>query len=308
MKKTNIIGICISIGALVALVLVFVFAFTLNTVNFQLTAQFKQTTRSRLFANGVNTENLQEKMQEDAEFKIGCNLLFTKFDSNIEKIEENNPYVKVEKIVRSFPNKLTVYYSEREPVALLHSNDADDLYYVVDTDLKVLDAVTYDGVQEKYISSLSATQPGYVLPVVDDYGEKYTAEVGKIIDNEELKTKIKTIVAGALSAGDDANALFEDVLEPCSNITFETVSDDKRATLVLSASNGHIVTATIYSVEDKYFAKVSMLWKVYLSNLKLHDTSDATVVVYVNNSDTYPEYKGKVVVVDKSTENVINNP
>jgi len=280
MKKKNIIGISVALGVLVGIVLIVTMVFTLNTINFQLTTTFQEASASRLFVGGATAESVEAKMLEDAEFNKGGNLLFMNFAENIDNIEHKNPYVKVEKIVRSFPNKITVYYSEREPVALVQVKNNTNGYFVIDEDLKVLDAVEH-------------SQTNYVLPVLDDYEDSYEASVGSFIDNSALKSKVKVMVASAYTGYNVESALYKDVLANCTKIEYYTVgSFDKRVKLTLTTSNNHTITIEVFRVEENQAKKLKFLWRTYFTELISRYesyTEDQTAEVYENN-------QGKIVL------------
>lgn len=278
MKKKNIIGISIAFGLLVGIVLIVTMVFTLNTVSFQLTTTLSE---SRLFVDGATPETVEAKMLDDAEFAKGGNLLFMNFSQNIEKIEKKNCYVKVEKIVRSFPNKITVYYSEREPVALVQVKNNTNGYFVIDEDLKILDAVEH-------------SQTSYVLPVLSDYEESYEATVGSFIESDSLKNKVKTMVASAFTGYNHVDALYKDVLASCTKIEYYTAgSYDKRVKLTLKTSNDYTITIDVFRLEEHQAQKLKFAWRTYFTELKSRYesyTQDQTAEVYENN-------EGKIILV-----------
>lgn len=102
--------------------------------------------------------NVIEKIKEDGEFKYGKNLLFSKFDSNIEKIEKNNPYIKVNYVRRYFPNNLRVFISERIPEFRMRDANNEELWYILDTDFKVLDAI-YDVEESEFYTTTIEIDP-----------------------------------------------------------------------------------------------------------------------------------------------------
>ncbi len=86
-------------------------------------------------------EGITEKIKTSGEFDYGACLLFANFDESIQKIEKANPYVKVEQILRKFPNKLNVYVSERVPRYRIQDKEVATKWYILDVEFKVLEVV-----------------------------------------------------------------------------------------------------------------------------------------------------------------------
>ena len=240
MKKKNVIAWSIVVGVIVAIGIICAMVFTLSKIDFQITAQITVPGRSRLFTQGQTVSSVQNNMESSANFNKGGNLLFMTFDDQIENIEKANPYVKVEKIVRRFPNKITVYYSEREAVALLPLKNVEKAYFVVDTQLKILDYVTQsaDGYLNQDLSQ-------YILPVIDyySYGASAELKVGETIDNISLKNHLQDFVSGAFSAYNQPTALYEDVMGFATSIKFYVGDNqDNRCAYTLKAnSNANVI-------------------------------------------------------------------
>ncbi|MBO4569870.1 MAG: FtsQ-type POTRA domain-containing protein [Clostridia bacterium] len=82
----------------------------------------------------------KEEIVRVASFPIGKNILFLKYDQNIEKIEENFPYAKVTGVKRNFPDKLIVYIEQRVPAFRINYEGSN--WAIIDTELKVLRTVS----------------------------------------------------------------------------------------------------------------------------------------------------------------------
>lgn len=281
MKKKNIIGISIALGILISIVLVITMVFTLGSVSFQLTERLPQS-ETHLFVDGATPQTVEAKMEQDAKFTKGGNLLFMNFSKNIQNIEQNNYYVKVQKIVRSFPNKITVYYCEREPVALVKMQTVSDAYYLIDEDLKVLNVVG---------STEAAT---YELPKLDDYNATYNGEKGKFISDAALKSKLKLMVDSAYSgyvANTEpliTNPTYGQVLKSCSSITYLDGVTDKQVHLVLKTLDNHDIFVEVWDIGKLSGQKLRFLWKTYFAELQSRYESDQSVKVY--------EYNGQIVL------------
>lgn len=287
MRKKNIIAISISVGVLLALILICAMVFTLRDVSFQQTVAIKQMDRSNLFADGMTTDTLNKQLEESAKFNKGGNLLFMRFDEQINNMERSKPFIKIEKVVRSFPNKVTVYYSEREPVCKVESSSLEEAYLVLDEDLKVLAVV-------------NKTDTTFSVPVIEDVSFSQS-KAGEFINNEEFKSNIQAIVKGAFNANGEKDALYEDVLSFAKTIKFvtndvdEIIGNDGTSVVITfnTAETEHSITATIYSAKTKLSDKIAYLWKVYTTNISQeHYTEDRNVYVYIRN--------GRIVVADST--------
>ena len=86
-------------------------------------------------------DGVLDKVANAGEFNRKKSLLFMNFDENIEKIEKSNPYIKVEQVVRHFPNIVKIYVSERIPRYRVVDKDDSNKWYILDVDFKVIDVV-----------------------------------------------------------------------------------------------------------------------------------------------------------------------
>ena len=121
------------IASVVVLCVIFALVFRLKTVDIEFRTRVAQ-------ANTNLGEDVQTKVLESGEFEFGKNILFMNFDENIKKIEKSNPYVKVEQVIRSFPNIVRVYISERIPKYRI-KDSSEAKWYILDTEFKILDKI-----------------------------------------------------------------------------------------------------------------------------------------------------------------------
>ncbi len=134
MKKRRIIIISCIAAVLIILIGVFSALFRLKDVKVEV------LTNSSIVEQKVHGSH--DDIIKSADFNYGSNMLFSSYDKNIQNIEKANPFLKVEKMVRSFPNKLTIYVSGRIPEAIICDKVSVSKWYVVDAEMKVLDVVT----------------------------------------------------------------------------------------------------------------------------------------------------------------------
>ena len=300
MKKKNIIAWSIVVGVILAIGVICAMVFTLSKIDFQLTAQISIPERSRLFLEGQTVSSVQQNMLSSAEFNKGGNLLFMKFDNEIQNIEQANPYVKVEKIVRRFPNKITVYYSEREAVALLPVQNVEKAYFVVDTDLKILDYVTKSS--DKFYNQ---AQSEYTLPIINYFGYSVPmeAKVGQTVINDSLKNHLQTFVSGAFSANGSAIALYEDIMGFATNVEYYLEqNEDNRCKYTVKANSNANVVFEVYNINERFFDKISLSWKLFIEEYKETTiTSSIDLIVYVD------QVTQKITVVDTQTQEIVDS-
>lgn len=133
-KKLWITISCVILG-LIAVILSGYFLTKLSSVSVEF--------RTRLGENETRLEeNILDKVKTSGDFNYKKSILFLNTKASIDKIEKENPYVKVTQVVRKFPNKLHVYISEREPKYRVKSEVSSSEWFILDNDFKVLDCVT----------------------------------------------------------------------------------------------------------------------------------------------------------------------
>ena len=109
--------------------------------------------RTRLGEGTRLEEGILDKVKESGDFDYSCSVLFLSTQENIDNIEKKNPYVKVEQVIRKFPNKLCVYISERVPKYRAVDEELPNKWYILDEDFKVLERVTTEEVDAKFIEN-----------------------------------------------------------------------------------------------------------------------------------------------------------
>lgn len=175
MKTSKIITISILAGFFVLLIILSCTLFNLKTIDIEFLAQAS--------SNEVST---QDEISKAGSFKMGSNLLFTNFNQNIAKIEKECAEIRVVKVVKKFPNKLTVYVVEREKQVHIEGNDG--YHYIFDEYLKITQKSAVEEEYQKYCEI-----KGFELPE--------NLEVGGYLTNNNLKVKLASIIDGVYSAG-----------------------------------------------------------------------------------------------------------
>jgi len=174
----------VTILAILSISLIFGMVTNLKNV----TVEFRQrvNVQSRL------EENILDKVKEDGNFEYNKGLLFVNADKSIQQIEKNNPFVKVEQVIRKFPNTLSVYISERVPCCYAENND---YYFVFDKEFKVLDKFESNEQGKEYLID---NYLGQIYEI--DYAVSNSIEKGDFVSQNEKITIYKEINNGIVGA------------------------------------------------------------------------------------------------------------
>ena len=103
-----------------------------------------------------------EKVKTDGEFKFGKNIVFLKFDDSVAKIEEKNPYIKVNQVIKNFPNIVRVYITERLPRYRVKGtkNGSDDFWWLIlDDEFKILERVANSSLKDEFFETTVEIEP-----------------------------------------------------------------------------------------------------------------------------------------------------
>ena len=183
---------------LIVLCTIFALVFRLKTVDIEI--------RSRIDQEDTNLEsNIKETVLNSGEFDFGKNIIFMSFDDNIAKIEKSNPYVKVEEVIRHFPNIVRIYISEREPRYRVKDSESES-WYILDIDFKILDKVSNADLKEKVVSGDSC----YYDQTIEIAKETLTLKgiVGEFVDDaEEIRNYLTDITTGVYGKTKDITAV-----------------------------------------------------------------------------------------------------
>lgn len=143
--------------------------------------------RDRLF-DGTRLEvGILDKVKEDGEFNYKKSVLFTNTKESVDRIEKENPYVKVRQVIRKFPNKICIYISERVPRYRVADSTISGQWYILDDDFKVLDIATN--------SELAAKD--YLTKTIEVQHIKFTKHaVGEFLAETEELSRLNDIADG----------------------------------------------------------------------------------------------------------------
>ena len=207
-KKFWIVFSCVC-AAIIVLCSVFAFATKLKTV----TVEF----RTRLAQDETVLEKgILDKVLQSGDFKYGKSVLFMNFEDNIANIEKSNPYVKVEQIVRHFPNIARVYISERIPMYRMQDLNEESKWYILDADFKVVAIVDGDVKQAQYGNSTYYEKTIEITPdsiTIDSY-------IGAFVNDEVDRKNLNTIASGVKARASVISGVKSIKIESKNNFTF----------------------------------------------------------------------------------------
>ena len=175
-------SVCLSI---IVLCFIFVLVFRLKTVDIEF--------RSREENTNLAAET-PTRVLETGEFDFGKNILFMSFEDNIAKIEKSNPFVKVEQVIRHFPNTVRVYISERQPRYRVKDETETNKWYILDNEFKVLDKVNEEELLSKKVSGES-NYFSQTIEITNTTLTFKTAIVGEFV-SVDISAYLESIVSG----------------------------------------------------------------------------------------------------------------
>ncbi|MBQ8451345.1 MAG: FtsQ-type POTRA domain-containing protein [Clostridia bacterium] len=247
--------------------------------------------RQRAEATSTNLpSNVQQKVLDSGNFPYGLSILFVSVNRNVATIEKDIPYVKVNQVIRYFPNRLGVYISERTPKFRVRDTYETDKWYILDEDFKVLDRVTtaelidgsshYNETTMFYYDKTFEVDPNYLT---------IEAQVGEFISKPEQMELLVKIADGIYAATTDVSRV--------KNVLIEEVDGEKHIELTMktSASGNDTGGKILITGTDNIEVKVQAAVYTYVDKIwKSDDPSiDQTSIVFVVTVDA----NGKINVL-----------
>lgn len=166
MKKAWIIVFSIIIAVILLFVILSFTVFSLKSVKIDYRT------------NKVNITATDDEIIESGDIELGGSVFFRNKQSYIDKIEYNNPYVKVINIETVFPSSFVIHIAERQEVFAIEHNMQ---YYIVDEEYKVLritDEFISDQTNAMLLSGIQIDRTSYAVGefmVVNNIQPIYTA-------------------------------------------------------------------------------------------------------------------------------------
>ena len=216
-------------------------------------------------------EGAYERIESSGEFDYGKCLLFASFEENIANIEKANPYIKVEQILRKFPNKLNVYVSERVPRFRVKDKEIANKWYILDADFKVLDVI--DDIENSEFKNETA-EVKYIT---------VSAHVGDFLNFKEDTSSLSEILSGVYGRTKDYSVIESIDFNKTSNTFFISMKTNK---------DGDYSAGCVMQIEgktnlkDKVFVATCCYAKDDIENNSSIDLSQkVTIIVSGENGD-----------------------
>jgi len=277
MKKRKIIILCSLAAVLIILIGTFGALFNLKYIYVE------------VLSNPAIVESYGSSYKEDivesGEFAYGSNVLFCSYTPSSEKIEKAFPFVKVEKMVRRFPNKLTVYVSGRIPELVIKDDDIADKWYIVDYDMKVLSVIR----NEVDLSDNMYRD----LPIVSVKGVN-NLSAGDFLEASILTNTLINILDGVYGESASPSSVMSRITLDISSEKCDIILDD-----VDSEGATISISGFAYMKEKVYVA-----YHHYRTNYENDDVAypnKSDLVLLVGN-DFVPEVNERIVEHDKRND------
>lgn len=199
-----------------------------------------------------------DKVKEDGEFNYKKSVLFTNTKSSVDKIEKANPYVKVDQVIRKFPNKICVYILERVPKYRMESSSVPGQWYILDDEFKILEVVSSENLESSTLKA-NTIEISYL---------KATKNVaGEFIELNSELTKLNDITAGVYGKTKDFFAVTAIDFNTSTNTFLLTM----RAT-DLSYNGGCVIKIVgLSNLKDKAFKATSAYADKNLEDMNLNE-------------------------------------
>lgn len=241
------------------------FAFKLKVVDVEFQSRLSQE-QTRL------EPNIQEKIK--SYFEIGENIILMSFDDKIANIEKDIPFVKVNQIIKNFPNILRVYISERIPKFAVKASDKNT-YFVLDEDFKILKEISEDDEELNTLIRL------------DSNNIAVSEEVGMFVQNQipvkRVLTKALEGIYGVAESYTVAYSIFVEEIDDGSDLKMTiTMRNDANE----DGKGCEIIVTGEDELETKVFVGISTYYHEISSEDFINNPSTKITVYYVDN-----EYK-----------------
>ncbi len=235
-----------------------------------------------------------DKVKEDGDFDYGSNILFLNTDKYIENIESENPYVKVEQIIRYFPNTLRVYISERVPKYRIVDTDNSSKWYILDEDFKILDKVTTDELSDPDVYPASDETLNYYDLTVEVEGVSIKdGTIGEFVSMNDYGEYITNIFSGIYGVAEDYTI--------AKTVSIESVNDVLCVTITMRNSNasgddtgGKICVFGTDDLVTKVFTGIDCYDNYVINHQTSSDLDITKIKVTVEWSETEQAYEAIV--------------
>ena len=163
--------------------------------------------QSRLPQEQTKLESgIQEKIKDY--FPYNKNIIVLNFNKTIQSIEKDYPYLKINQVIKNFPNVARVYISERVPKYRVQDSLDESMWLVLDEDFKVLEKLTNEQLhQENMYNNMSFFDK--TIEISKDILESNNNVGEKIGGYEKLSSDVNQIMSGIYGKTEDYSLVFK---------------------------------------------------------------------------------------------------
>ncbi len=263
-RKKFWIGFGIVCTCIIAVLVVFSLVFRLRTVDVEIRTRTQQ-------AQTKLPDGVREKVIESGNFEYGRNLIFYNTDANVAKIEKATPYVKVEQVIRFFPNILRVYISERTMCYRVQDRLNPSNWYILDRDFKVLEIVNSTQITESsdYFNKTFAVSADTMT---------LSAEAGDFVDSKSIQGYLNSIADGVYARTRDIGKI--------STVSLSEKDGELNAEITMKGRGIKIIAVGADDLAEKVRRAATLVY-----NEDMVEDPENTIFT------VYKDYDGEIVVL-----------
>lgn len=263
-KKRKILWICVAWACAILVFIGFMihFMFRLKNVDVEFQSRLAQS-ETRLDAG------IQSKVRDY--FISKDNIILKNFDDTINRVESENPYIKINQVIKVFPNTVRVYISERIPKFKVKNANNSLEWLVLDEDFKVLSVVS-ENEESKQLDKFIEISTNNLIA---------SNSAGEFISPSDIcKQFVNQIAAGIYGVSEDFSIV--------KSIEYKNLNDQyifnlRMKNKVVEDENGCLITIKGDDrLIDKTFAGVKV-FEDSLSDGTFTNNKDSVITVYYDD-------------------------
>lgn len=260
-KKKRLIILSVIAGVLLSIILLSSAIFTIKSASVEY-----QTTLT------VLTSEELSQMVENADLPYGKSIFFSSLKGYMASMEKENPYVKINKIKRTFPNSLVVLVSERVPVVRFNSHGDD---YILDNELKVLNVATnFSGYNS---ANGEKDLPQLIIAESFEFNVNGLTK-GDFVNNETIQSYVDAFYRGAVTSSREDQEVAVSLINSIETITISYSKELEKVVFDLTFT-GSSLTSKIIGDNNL----IDCVYKIVKTvNLSLANGEDYE---YINSTD-----------------------
>ena len=267
--KRNLIIIGSIVGVFVVLMIVFGALLSLKKVQVDF--------RSLAFETEFNYT--KEEIIQTADLKKGKSIVLLDTDKAKSKLEKEFPYAEF-KLVRTFPNRITIYVYIREAVFKVQNKNSS--FEIYDRDFKCLEIVDYMNLNEDHKN----------IPTLQGVDLTLAGEEGLFMKEPEFQEKMATIADGVYGVGGtNINGLMTDIV-----FTYDNEKGCDILTLTLKSKAKIIIQDTTKNLFNKV-ADATMVYVIDVSQDEYYVTLlEQVTITLLRNYDSTNQNLNKIII------------